>query len=368
MADALEVFPLAEALQAHVLSMDLPGCGQSDGQLHGDMDKDIAPLIDWAKCLAGDDVQIVLWARGLATAPSIHMCAQFRRSAPPAQTSSKSRFSFFRSTTSTAESGNDAGNSSITIGEGANTSPIKVMILDSPFTAIQEMVKVAMERMHGRGYTLTKSILQWGIQRILHQLSQKLNGLNLFNIKPISEVNLVRIPAFILCADEDDYIPADHGAQIAAKWGGPVQCATFSGKHFGQRSAEVVLSVLPFIRSFLDISTSSSSQTKPSLVEGVEEKKVVDEDAALHFLDIERLASLPEQDDSLLENFGIDVEEEFDEALLISRSSTYPGFRRQIASFASLSCAEGSNVNGLSAGLSKLRSHSLTSLALRGIP
>jgi hypothetical protein len=230
LVDALEVLPLAASLSASILSVDLPGCGQSKGQLSASMDKDIEHLLEWTKCLAGDDVKVLIWARGLATAPAIALCAQPQPQAP----------------------------------RSPALAIVHCLVLDSPFTGIKDMVKAALERMHGRGFTLSKALLQWATRRVLSQLSQRLHGLDLFSIQPILQVPYVRIPASILSADDDDYIPLEHGRRVAGQWRAPVQLQAFAGKHFGARGADLVRSVLPFVGHFLGIAGTEEPVFCPS--------------------------------------------------------------------------------------------------------
>lgn len=346
LSDALEVLPAAEQLGAHVLAMDIPGCGKSDGKLNGSIAKDIEVLIEWAKCLAGDNVQVVLWARGLSTYPAIALCA-----------SHNPRPSFWKSKADT----------------NITPSSIKAVVLDSPFTGIQDMVGAAVERMHGKGFTLTKTILSWGIRRMLGQLQTKLDGLDLFSVKPLEQVDRIRYPACVLAADDDDYIPAQHGTKIASKWGGPVQCMGFSGKHYGQRTSEVVLAAVQFLRHYLTVDdaatppgplTCCSMMAMTAASSGTTASEAKEEDG-LHFVDIEQAAADPAGgfDD---EDDGNDLTQD----LGYSRSRTFPVRMAGSISFAQLPSQGLLHGHGHGVGIGMPRAHSMGSLgglmAVRG--
>lgn len=212
--DVHEIIPLAKRLKASILSFDLPGCGKSEGSLNGTMDGDVEHILEWAQCLVGADVRIVLWARGMSTALAITLGARLSKM---------------------KKSGNPPPYS------------ISCMILDSPFTSIEDMVKTAIDRMHNKGYTLTKSLLKLFIKRTAAKLASQMNGLNVFEIKPVKYAKENLIPAFFLTATNDDYIPSDHSVVISKKWGAPVQFSYFDGRHYSNRPEDVVMRPFDFI-------------------------------------------------------------------------------------------------------------------------
>lgn len=231
--EAIEVLPLAKRLRASVLGIDLPGCGKSEGSLNGDMDIDVEHLLEWAQCLAGDDVKVVLWARGMATAPGITLAQ---------------RLSKLRQT--------NAGN--------PLPYSITCMVLDSPFTSMEDLIKIAIDKMHSKGYSMTKALLKLFIKRVIKRISHHLNGLNIFSIKPIQQVKDITIPCFFLAAQEDNYIPSEHSVLLSRKWAAPTQISFFQGRHFRRRLEDDVLRPIDFLK-FYCIAANSTGSSRVNL-------------------------------------------------------------------------------------------------------
>ncbi len=227
--DVHEIIPVAKRLKASILSFDLPGCGKSEGSLNGTMDADVEHLLEWAQCLVGADVRIVLWARGMSTALAITLGARLSK-----------------------------------LKKAGNPAPYTIccMVLDSPFTAIDDMVKTAIDRMHNKGYTLTKSLLKLFIKRTAAKLASQMNGLNVFEIKPLKYAKDNIIPAFFLTATNDDYIPSEHSVIISKKWGAPVQLSFFDGRHYSIRPEDVNMRPYDFIY-FYTVTAFGGSQKAP---------------------------------------------------------------------------------------------------------
>eukprot|EP01031_Cornospumella_fuschlensis_P028912 gene28912-34890_t len=287
LCDALEVLPVAAEVGASIVAMDLPGCGQSAGTLSGTMEADIALLVDWIKCLEGSDVRIIIWARGLATAPAIDYCASFCNSTN-ARTgteisvqgiSEKGKengggWGWFKSSNSSNANSKKEQTGGESKGETASEQDrsVKCLILDSPFTGVKEMIRTGLERMHGVGFTFTKTIMSWGIKRILAAISDRLQ-FDVASVRPLSVVpHLHSLRGAVLVPDDDDYLTVDMGLQISGSWPSnpPVPVVKFPGKHFTPRSAQVVLSVLATVQESLGLlGESGTSQGKNASVEGL---------------------------------------------------------------------------------------------------
>jgi hypothetical protein len=209
LVDALEVFPVADALAAHVISFDLPGCGKSEGSLNLNMHKDIECLIDWAQCLVDRNVSIILWGRGLGTFPVIELVSNTH------------------------------------VATGAS-GLIKCVVLDSPFTGVKRMAFDFLERFQGASGGLALH----GIVSAMLAVGGTVNGMDISKVKPIKHAALATVPCFIFSAMEDDYIACHHGQDISVAWPGPVQYHQFHGSHFSARSNDDVLSSVPFLTTY----------------------------------------------------------------------------------------------------------------------
>jgi hypothetical protein len=283
LVDAKEIAPIARSLGAHLISYDLPGCGKSEGQLGGNLDLDMEIILDWVQALIDPSVRIILWSRGMSTAPLVSLLrrfciAKFQQESlvgfSTPQESSKSLRS--------VPSNNSNNNCSTSTSSKKSTQQPKTMhdfhiiasVLDSPFTSIEDMVQHGLEQFQGRGFSFTKSLLSFLIHRTLTHISKQLQGFNLFSVRPIDDVGDIYCPVCIISASCDDYVPVQHGQQIAAAWGSRAFCASINVsaaealnlsqqrqasvefhiyedvtcKHFDPRPSHVVYTVESFLR------------------------------------------------------------------------------------------------------------------------
>eukprot|EP01033_Poteriospumella_lacustris_P002351 gene2351-1715_t len=240
LVDAKETIPVATMLGAHVISFDLPGCGKSEGQLGGNLDLDVEIILDWVQALIDPTVRIILWARGMSTAPAITLLRRFSISQ---QQSLKSKLSSSASNSSLAslDQSNNSGVTSTASSNGSSRNSTKkapvpktltdfhiiATILDSPFTSIEEMVQHGLEQFQGRGFSFTKTLLSFLIHRTLTHISKQLQGFNLFSVRPVEEVGDISCPVCIISASCDDYVPVQQGQCIAAQWATRVPLACY---------------------------------------------------------------------------------------------------------------------------------------------
>ena len=230
--DANEIFSAAELYEnVSIAAFDLPGCGKSEGCLSGTVYKDLKLLLEWIQCLISADVQIILWARGMSTAAAIEFLASSDKISSGAKSTSSSKEPL-----------------------SSTLSSVKAVVLDSPFKSISEMISDAVEKLHGRGYSVSKAVMDVCSRMVVRTLTQRLGGFNPLQVVPIDWVRKCRVPAFVMSASQDDYISPSHGQAIAAAWGGPVSFRTFSGSHFGIRPEEIVVEALHFVAAFINAS------------------------------------------------------------------------------------------------------------------
>lgn len=246
--DSKEVFPVARnfSTPAHVLSFDLPGCGRSEGQLGGHLDLDIEVVLDWVQALIAPNTRIILWGRGMSTAPTISLLARFSKN-EASNLAVSTASSFMRRSISNKNAAGQPDSK-----KTLSHYHIVMAVLDSPFTSIEAMVQHGLEQFQGRGFSFTKTLLNFLINRTLSHISSQLQGFDLFAVRPTDEVGDIACPVCIISAANDDYVPIQQGQEIAAKWaarvsqshrrGSLVQFRIFDElcKHFDQRPAAVV--------------------------------------------------------------------------------------------------------------------------------
>ena len=141
-----------------VAAFDLPGCGKSEGCLSGTVYKDLELLIEWIQCLISSDVQIILWARGMSTAAAIEFTAH--------------------------QNGGGSSSSSSSMSLSPAYTAVKAVVLDSPFKSIGDMVSDAANTLSGRGYSLSKTIMEMCTKMVVRTMSQRLGGFNPLQVMP----------------------------------------------------------------------------------------------------------------------------------------------------------------------------------------
>jgi len=221
LCDALELIPLCNILQSHLVSFDLPGFGKSEGTISPDMYKDLDVLIDWINCLLGDNIEIIIWARGLSTALALEYCAKKQI--------------------------ND--NECIIM---KNNLQIKFLVLDSPYESVKKMIRSCIKKLEGEGYQLPNAVLSIFSNLARNVISNRLNGMDPYSVEPIVYADKINIPSIIFSALKDDYIPPDQTSIFAEKWVGECTFKTILQGHFGVRPVEDVISTANIILRHLN--------------------------------------------------------------------------------------------------------------------
>lgn len=217
MIDAKEILPVCDALNASLICYDLRGHGKSDGiglvNLQTNL-RDLEQVVAWALSKSN---KMVLWARGAAT------CVATRYQALLCQRTAR--------------------NAKI-------ENPIKYLVLDSPFVSVERMYKDCIETVRTKKYGDVPSSIFGLVARFFRKgLKKKLDGMDPFDITLDGDMPALTLPASFLIAVDDDYIPPQHGMELASLYGGPIFARMFQGRHFTPRDEEMVLGVVPQIKS-----------------------------------------------------------------------------------------------------------------------
>ena len=215
--DAKEVLPVCTALGADLLGFDLPGCGKSEGALSFTMASDLGSIVTHARDVLGY-MDVVVWARGMATAVAVEYSNGIKQ----------------------------------------DTTPLKFVVLDSPFVSVKRMVQDGSSSVKACGVTVPKVMISLSGKVIRRAVMSRL-GCDPYDVIPLAHVSTITSPCYMLCATNDDYIPASHGVEMAEAWGqasgseGGVLCVhcEFNGRHFGERLESLVLASVPVIEPYL---------------------------------------------------------------------------------------------------------------------
>lgn len=157
----------------------------------------------------------------------------------------------------------------------APPSCVKFVVLDSPFTSVKQMVLDGSKAVKCVGLAIPETLVRLACRVVRGKVSARL-GSDPFDLKPLRLVERAVAeqqkqqrqqqknqkkkqkqqklpPCHILCALQDDYIPASHGRELQRAWtqgeggtgagAGGAQCGLeeFSGRHFGEREAGLLL-------------------------------------------------------------------------------------------------------------------------------
>jgi len=230
LAQAKEVLPLCRRLSCSLLCYDLRGHGRSEGS-EGIADLatnllDLERVMDWARSKAK---RAILWCRGLSTCVGVtYVQKQLRMEVSVNKTLGLRSFIRFE-------------------------SPVKYLVLDSPFISVERVLKDAIDRTHAAEYEwVPKNIFGLVARFFRRSIRKRARGMDPFDIKPVKQVPQLTIPATFLLPTNDDFIPPFHGTDMAAMYGGPVMAKIFEGTHYTPRTRDTVLGLVWHIHSHID--------------------------------------------------------------------------------------------------------------------
>jgi pimeloyl-ACP methyl ester carboxylesterase len=245
LTDAMEILPLCARTGYGLLALDLPGHGKSKLSY-------IAPAVMLEAINAAIErvmieynvSEFILWCRGMATAAGIEYCSV-------AAKTSTSIFSFEKETLLNSEFSRRC------------KGRVKVLVLDTPFTSLKDVVDDAIQRLRDQRYFIPDVAVSLGASFVRSTLIAA-TGSDPYDINPAAFVQAATVPCFLLVATNDDYIAPKHSDWIASQWRGPRQLAKFDGTHFSVRSLEHLAVAQEFIEAFLLVSVAKNASLELS--------------------------------------------------------------------------------------------------------
>jgi pimeloyl-ACP methyl ester carboxylesterase len=202
LADAVEILPICNLLKANLLAYDMRGCGKSAGSLSLLGSRDLSCIVK-GMVQANPNLQVILWARGISTHMTIELLSSSQQSLPN----------------------------------------IKFVVLDSPFTSLDDVVSTAAAAISTYGITVPSVFVKFAVQMMRRNVKKQL-GCDPYAVKPVLLATRISIPCFVLAADDDEYIPLEMGDRVSSAWGGPCSFREFPASHFSERDECVVLTPL----------------------------------------------------------------------------------------------------------------------------
>jgi hypothetical protein len=123
------------------------------------------------------------------------------------------------------------------------------MVLDSPFISVRKMYEDGMGKVREKNYAYIPSNIFGLVAKYFRRAVKNKLKMDPFDVIVEPDMEHCTSPACFLIAINDDYIPANHGASLAALYGGPIFARMFEGRHFTDRAKEVVIGVVSHIES-----------------------------------------------------------------------------------------------------------------------
>lgn len=216
LADAIELQPLATLTGFHLLAFDMPGAGKSEGTLSASCStviRHIDHIINWA-ILNLNVAEVVLWARGMATAAAVEYTSH-----------SATR--------------------------GMHRDLVKFLVLDTPYCSVRQVVDNVVQKYKEKN---TLSFISPLLHACAFMFGREVTsnlGADIYAVKPINFARSNKTPCLILRAKNDDYIPASHSDQFHLLWGGPVSMVSISGSHYSSRDRDTILLASNYLYSYV---------------------------------------------------------------------------------------------------------------------
>lgn len=209
LADALELLPLCEALDASLLAFDLPGCGKSQGFITIPDCRVIQSVLEYALATFRPR-EVVLWSRGSASASVLGFLS----------------------------------NSTL-----VKSLRVVCAVLDSPFTGMRDVICNMLKKI-GDNTKYVPSFMFSLYVRYVRKKIQEVLHVDPFLIDSRPILGMIKTPCMIMSAKGDDFIPVDHGKEVfmALACASNSSYRTFAGGHFDKRPSLLVLNSMDFIQ------------------------------------------------------------------------------------------------------------------------
>jgi hypothetical protein len=217
LSDALEVIPCCDALNAHLIGIDWPGAGNSEGVILPSMCIDLENLMEWIKCMLGENTEIIFWARGLSTYVAMEYCAKY--------------------------------NSEHT---KQDYPPVIYVVLDTPFESVRLMVDEYIRRLKGDGHQLPETMISICSTILRRVLATSFRGVDPYTLSPITFAASIDTPCSVIGALKDDYIPLAQSLNVAQSLSGHCCMKIVDSGHFGTRPVDLVNTITESIVHYFD--------------------------------------------------------------------------------------------------------------------
>mmetsp|Transcript_61780 Transcript_61780/g.143744 ORF Transcript_61780/g.143744 Transcript_61780/m.143744 type:complete len:402 (+) Transcript_61780:58-1263(+) len=127
---------------------------------------------------------------------------------------------------------------------GHRDPSIAAMVLDSPFTSLEQLAREVIDRAQLRH---KPRVLIGAALRLLRASVKRKAGLDILRLRPIEDVHRCFVPAFFVAGRDDQFIPPHHATAIFERYAGDKDMILVAGGHNSQRPPSLLHSVSLFL-------------------------------------------------------------------------------------------------------------------------
>ena len=167
-------------------------------------------------------------------------------------------------------SGNLSHESDTASDNDGNTSILKGLVCDSPFSSLTHLCEELVERARKEGVVVPGVVVSVAIAMIARSV-RRLANFNIREITPIDDVGNIDVPALFVCGADDDFITPHHSERLVEAYRGGVTTNLFMvpGGHNDARPEIVFQGIEEFCRQRLSLEPDSAltipDALKPSI-------------------------------------------------------------------------------------------------------
>jgi hypothetical protein len=145
-----------------------------------------------------------------------------------------------------------------------DTSILKGLVCDSPFSSLTHLCEELVERARDQGVMVPGVVVSVAIAMIARSV-RKLANFNIREITPIDDVKNIDVPALFICGADDDFITPQHSERLVEAYKGGVTTNLFMcpGGHNDARPEIVFVGIEEFCKQRLSL-TEESALTIPA--------------------------------------------------------------------------------------------------------
>lgn len=130
----------------------------------------------------------------------------------------------------------------------AESDVVSGLVLDSTYLSLTQLAEDMALTVKNDGFTAPSWILRRASKLICSSVEAKA-GFQVEKVRPIDCATRCTMPAMILTATRDKYVPTHHADTIVHEYGGRASQIRFEGDHYGPRPSDIIDFGIEFLKS-----------------------------------------------------------------------------------------------------------------------